>query len=96
MLQISVLGAIEVWRDGEPVRVPGGKTSELLVRLALDAGQFVGGEHGRDGRCRVQHRAVVTQQAFEVALPEGLPAGLRDATVVRHHELAQLGGDGTA
>ena len=45
-----------------------------------------------DGRLRVQHRAMVTQQAFEVALPFGLPAGLRDATVVGHRELAHLGG----
>ncbi len=41
MLQISVLGPTEVWRDGRPVPVPGGKTSELLVRLALDAGAYV-------------------------------------------------------
>jgi predicted ATPase/DNA-binding SARP family transcriptional activator len=41
MLQISVLGALEVTRDGRSVPVPGGKTSELLVRLALEADQFV-------------------------------------------------------
>ena len=41
MLQISVLGPVEVRRDGEPVPVPGGKTSELLVRLALEAGTSV-------------------------------------------------------
>jgi predicted ATPase/DNA-binding SARP family transcriptional activator len=41
MLQISVLGAIEVSRDGRIVAVPGGKTSELLVRLALEAGVLV-------------------------------------------------------
>jgi predicted ATPase/DNA-binding SARP family transcriptional activator len=39
--EISVLGAVEVRRDGEPVAVPGGKTAELLVRLALEAGTFV-------------------------------------------------------
>ncbi len=38
MFQISVLGPVEVRRDGELVPVPGGRTSELLVRLALEAG----------------------------------------------------------
>jgi len=41
VLHISVLGPVEVRRDGELVPVPGGKTSELLVRLALDAGLLV-------------------------------------------------------
>ena len=41
MFQISVLGPVEVRRDGQLVPVPGGKTSELLVRLALEAGLFV-------------------------------------------------------
>ena len=41
MLQISVLGPVEVRRDGQLVPVPGGKTSEVLVRLALEAGMFV-------------------------------------------------------
>ena len=38
MLSISVLGPVEIRRNGRLVSVPGGKTSELLVRLALDAG----------------------------------------------------------
>jgi predicted ATPase/DNA-binding SARP family transcriptional activator len=38
VLEISVLGPVEVRRDGRLVAVPGGKTSELLVRLALEAG----------------------------------------------------------
>jgi predicted ATPase/DNA-binding SARP family transcriptional activator len=41
VLEISVLGPVEVRRDGELVPVPGGKTAELLVRLALDAGRPV-------------------------------------------------------
>ncbi len=36
-----MLGPIEVRRDGTLLTVPGGKTSELLVRLALDAGVLV-------------------------------------------------------
>jgi len=38
---VAVLGALEVLRDGEHRPVPGGKTSELVVRLALEAGQIV-------------------------------------------------------
>jgi predicted ATPase/DNA-binding SARP family transcriptional activator len=41
VFHISVLGPVEVRRDGVPVPVPGGKTSELLVRLALETGKFV-------------------------------------------------------
>ena len=41
MFEISVLGPIEVRRDGVDLRVPAGKASELLVRLALDAGTVV-------------------------------------------------------
>jgi DNA-binding SARP family transcriptional activator len=41
VLQVSVLGPIEVRRDGRIVPVPAGKTSELLVRLALEAGRLV-------------------------------------------------------
>ena len=36
-----MLGALEVTRDGQHVPVPGGKTSELVVRLALEAGELV-------------------------------------------------------
>ena len=36
-----MLGPVEVRRDGQPVPVPGGKTAELLVRLALEAGRPV-------------------------------------------------------
>jgi predicted ATPase/DNA-binding SARP family transcriptional activator len=38
VLQISLLGPLEVRRDGLLVSVSGGKASELLVRLALEAG----------------------------------------------------------
>ena len=42
MLAISVLGPVEVRRDGRAsLPVPAGKTSELLVRLALEAGALV-------------------------------------------------------
>ena len=41
MFQISVLGPVEVRRDGQLLPVPGGKTAEVLVRLALEAGVVV-------------------------------------------------------
>jgi predicted ATPase/DNA-binding SARP family transcriptional activator len=44
VLQVSVLGPVEVHRDGALVAVPGGKSSELLVRLALEPGVTVSTE----------------------------------------------------
>ena len=41
MLQISLLGPLEVRRDGRLVAVPAGKATQLLARLALDAGVHV-------------------------------------------------------
>ena len=41
MLTVAVLGAVEARRDGELLPVPSGKTTELLARLALDAGSRV-------------------------------------------------------
>ncbi|HEY6533245.1 MAG TPA: winged helix-turn-helix domain-containing protein, partial [Acidimicrobiales bacterium] len=41
MLEVSLLGPLDVRRDGEVLRIPGGKTAEVLVRLALDAGTVV-------------------------------------------------------
>lgn len=41
MLEISVLGVVEVRRDGRVVAIPGGRTTELPVRLAVDAGTVV-------------------------------------------------------
>ena len=41
VLAISVLDSVAVTRDGVVVAVPSGKTSELLVRLAVDAGSLV-------------------------------------------------------
>ena len=41
MLTIGVLGAVEALRDGDRLPLPSGKTTELLARLALDAGSPV-------------------------------------------------------
>ncbi len=41
MLTVALLGEVEVRRDGVQLDLPAGKTTELLVRLALDAGARV-------------------------------------------------------
>ena len=41
VFSVAVLGAVSVHRDGELLTVPAGKTTEVLVRLALDAGSRV-------------------------------------------------------
>ena len=70
VFQISVLGPVEVRRDGQLVPVPAGKTSELLVRLALEAGLFVRADRLVDdlwadgcGQHAPQHAAVEGRQA---------------------------------
>ncbi len=44
MLSLAVLGPVDLRRDGTAVPVPGGKTTELLVRLAVAAGTPVRAE----------------------------------------------------
>src|SRR4029453_5411249 len=44
MLTVGVLGPLEVRRDDRPLPVPSGRTTDVLVRLALDAGQLVSAE----------------------------------------------------
>jgi predicted ATPase/DNA-binding SARP family transcriptional activator len=44
VLEIAVLGPLEVTRDGASVAVPHGLTSELVTRLALEAGAVVSAE----------------------------------------------------
>jgi predicted ATPase/DNA-binding SARP family transcriptional activator len=44
VLTVAVLGALEVTRDGQRVTIPAGKTSELVVRLALEPGELVRAE----------------------------------------------------
>jgi predicted ATPase/DNA-binding SARP family transcriptional activator len=41
VISISVVGTVQVRRDGALITVPSGKTTELLVRLALTAGKPV-------------------------------------------------------
>jgi predicted ATPase/DNA-binding SARP family transcriptional activator len=44
VVKVAVLGPLEVTRDGRRLPVPRGKTSELVVRLALDAGTSIGAD----------------------------------------------------
>jgi predicted ATPase/DNA-binding SARP family transcriptional activator len=44
MLTVGLLGPVELRRDGERIALPGGKVTELLVRLALEAGRTVRSE----------------------------------------------------
>jgi predicted ATPase/DNA-binding SARP family transcriptional activator len=44
MLKVGLLGPVELRRDGERIALPRGKTTELLVRLALEAGRTVRSE----------------------------------------------------
>ena len=37
MLTVSILGPAELCRDGVPVALPAGKTTEVLIRLALES-----------------------------------------------------------
>jgi len=49
--QISLLGPLEVRRDDRPFAVPRGKASELLVRLAIEAGVHVPAARLVDALC---------------------------------------------
>ena len=74
MLTVAVLGPLEVTRDGQRVPVPGGKTSELVVRLALEAGALVGADRlvddlwsagGRSARRNtLQSKVAMLRRAF--------------------------------
>jgi predicted ATPase len=44
VLTVAVLGQIDLRRDGARLAVPAGKTTEVLIRLALDAGVLVRAE----------------------------------------------------
>jgi len=44
VLTVAVLGRVEAHNDGVPASIPAGLTTELLVRLAIDAGRLVRAE----------------------------------------------------
>jgi DNA-binding SARP family transcriptional activator len=74
VLTVAVLGPLEVNLEGHRVHVPGGKTSELVVRLALEAGALVSADRlvddlwsagGRDTRRNtLQSKVAMLRRAF--------------------------------
>ncbi len=82
MLTVAVLGRVEVLRDGAPAVVPSGLTTELLVRLALDAGRPVRAERlvedlwpGTTGTRRNTLQAKVSQLRKALGDPAALTGG---------------------
>ncbi|GAA4769395.1 BTAD domain-containing putative transcriptional regulator [Actinomycetospora chibensis] len=71
MLTVALLGPVEVRRDDEPVPVPSGRTTEVLVRLALEAGRSVRAEQildelwaGSEGRNTLQSKVSQLRRAL--------------------------------
>ena len=60
MITVSVLGPVRVHRHGRDVPVHSGKTAQLLVRLALDAGVVIGADRLIEDLWA--HEAVVTSR----------------------------------
>jgi predicted ATPase/DNA-binding SARP family transcriptional activator len=85
VLQIALLGPLEVRRDGEFVPVPGGKASELLVRLALDAGVVVGADRLIDDLWAVE--ALTTRRNTLQSKVAMLRRALRDPSAIESREL---------
>jgi predicted ATPase/DNA-binding SARP family transcriptional activator len=85
VLHISVLGPVEVRRDGLLVPVPGGRTAELLVRLALEAGTPVSADRLLDDLWGAE--AVTTRRNTLQSKVARLRRALGDPEVV-------AGGDG--
>jgi len=72
MLTVAVLGPVEVRRDDVRLAVPSGKTTEVLVRLALDAGRPVRAERIIDELWGGERTARNTLQAKVSALRRAL------------------------
>ncbi|CUR59882.1 Transcriptional activator domain [metagenome] len=83
MLTVSVLGPVEARQDGVRLDVPAGKTTELLSRLALDAGSAVRADvlvedlwAGPTGRNTLQSKVSQLRRAL---LDRNLVLGGRDS-----------------
>ncbi|MEJ2857451.1 MULTISPECIES: AfsR/SARP family transcriptional regulator [unclassified Saccharothrix] len=72
----KVLGPLEVWRDGEPVQIPAGRTRVLLASLLLRAGETVSVdtlvERLWDGAPPSPHRARATLHMAMTRLRQAL------------------------
>ncbi len=82
MLTVALLGPVEVRRDDEPVLVPSGRTTEVLVRLALEAGRSVRAEQildelwaGSEGRNTLQSKVSQLRRALGGAAPVSFGLG---------------------
>jgi predicted ATPase/DNA-binding SARP family transcriptional activator len=61
VLTVAVLGPVEVQRDGAVLVIPAGKTTELLIRLALEGGVVVRADRLADdlwGEARVERNTL--------------------------------------
>ncbi|MGD9526951.1 AfsR/SARP family transcriptional regulator [Pseudonocardia sp.] len=88
MIEVAVLERVEVRRDGAVIAVPGGLTSALLVRLALDAGRRVRAERlldelwsGPSATRRNTLQAKVSQLRRALGDPALLPGGAAGYTL---------------
>ena len=85
MLTVGVLGEVEVHQDGVRLELPAGKTTELLARLALDAGTRVRADAliedlwaGPTGRNTLQSKVSQLRRALgDRELVEGVGDGYR-------------------
>ncbi len=89
MITVAVLGRVEVRRDGASVPVPRGLTTELLVRLAMDAGRPVRAERlveelwpGTPGTRLNTLQAKVSQLRRALGDPSALTGGPEGYTLV--------------
>ncbi|SDO81687.1 Predicted ATPase [Pedococcus dokdonensis] len=101
MLEVSVLGPVEVRRDGAEVAVPAGRSADVLVRLALEGGRAVPVDRliddvwdGEVGTARNTLQSKVSQLRRALGNPAALtlgPAGYAlHADVVDVDEVAAL------
>jgi predicted ATPase/DNA-binding SARP family transcriptional activator len=80
VLAISVLGPVEFRRDGQPLVVPAGKTTEVLIRLALDSSVTVSADRLIEDLWGVE--ASATERNTVQAKISKLRRALGDAAVV--------------
>ena len=93
MLAVAVLGPVEVRRDGELLPVPAGRTTDVLIRLALEAGRPVRAERiiddvwpdGATGRNTLQSKVSQLRRALgDPGLVTSSPAGYTLTVDVRN------------
>ena len=108
VLTVAVLGRVAVHRDGLPTAVPTGRTTELLVRLALEEGRSVraerlvaelwpGGTRLNTLQAKVsQLRRALGNPAAVTSGPAGYALSLEIVDTVDALEAPRLAGEGAA